>query len=194
MIKYNNYRMGKRCKDCGVTISNRATRCAKCWGKYNAPKQRGIHGKSPSELVRQKIAISERKTKSGLDSKPNFECHVCGKITECKPYERETRKYCSKTCLYIGISKEPHDKRRFTNRKWKDLRKQVIDRDNNKCRECGAENTTLSVHHVIPFNRGGSDELSNLVALCLKCHREIDYLLQQTQVWGLIDGNLSKVW
>ena len=30
----------------------------------------------------------------------------------------------------------------------------------------------LEVHHLIPLSKGGSDELSNVIALCPNCHRE----------------------
>ena len=31
---------------------------------------------------------------------------------------------------------------------WASVRKQVVERDGNKCSHCGAENVTLNVHHL----------------------------------------------
>ena len=38
------------------------------------------------------------------------------------------------------------------------------------CVRCGG-NFRLSAHHVIPRAEGGADHPSNLVALCVTCHR-----------------------
>lgn len=33
----------------------------------------------------------------------------------------------------------------------------------------------LEVHHVIPLSQNGPDEISNAVALCPACHRELHF-------------------
>ena len=48
------------------------------------------------------------------------------------------------------------------------LRRQVLDRDEWRCRNCGA--SADHVHHVVPLARGGKDVLGNLVSLCGSCH------------------------
>jgi hypothetical protein len=55
----------------------------------------------------------------------------------------------------------------------KHLRVQVLLRDHSKCRICGRsqEETPLEVDHIIPVSEGGTDELSNLAALCCDCNR-----------------------
>jgi hypothetical protein len=55
-----------------------------------------------------------------------------------------------------------------------DYRKRVILRDNYECQVCGAKKApqNLEVHHVISQARGGSDYLSNLVTLCIRCHEK----------------------
>jgi len=57
------------------------------------------------------------------------------------------------------------------------LRKRVIvlTRDNYTCAKCGASpknasNVLLHVDHIIPFSRGGSCHIDNLVTLCEKCN------------------------
>lgn len=45
----------------------------------------------------------------------------------------------------------------------------VLKRDNYKCTECGSTNR-LEIHHIIQRSNGGSDEINNLITLCLKCH------------------------
>lgn len=50
----------------------------------------------------------------------------------------------------------------------------VLDRDNWQCQACGTggENR-LHVHHVVFRSQGGSDDPSNLVTVCWKCHERI---------------------
>lgn len=67
---------------------------------------------------------------------------------------------------------------------WFELRERVLARDNRKCRFCGMseeehkeENSaSLDIHHIIPREDGGEDQLSNLVALCRSCHRTMEDL------------------
>ena len=42
----------------------------------------------------------------------------------------------------------------------------------NRCVLCKVEDN-LEVHHIIPQSRGGTDEWTNLLTLCHKCHKQI---------------------
>lgn len=59
-----------------------------------------------------------------------------------------------------------------SNRLDENIRKAIIFRDNCKCMECGKSNTVLEVHHIKPKRLNGSNTLSNLIALCSKCHQK----------------------
>jgi ribosomal protein S27AE len=52
---------------------------------------------------------------------------------------------------------------------WREIRQEVLLRDNRYCQACGKERSG-QVHHVIPRSEGGSDDFSNLITLCGKCH------------------------
>lgn len=57
-----------------------------------------------------------------------------------------------------------------TNRKVTgNLRDSVFNRDDGSCVCCGREED-LVIHHVIPHNQGGENELENLAVLCEECH------------------------
>lgn len=47
----------------------------------------------------------------------------------------------------------------------------VLKRDEYKCRLCGQSGVPLEVDHIVPANRGGSDQLDNLQTLCFACNR-----------------------
>lgn len=51
----------------------------------------------------------------------------------------------------------------------------VLQRDNHQCRWCGT-NEYLTLHHVVPRRRGGSDRPENLHVFCRDCHTELERL------------------
>lgn len=51
------------------------------------------------------------------------------------------------------------------------VRKRIKQRDGG-CVECNATED-LTVHHIIPLSDGGTHHESNLVTLCLDCHKEL---------------------
>lgn len=51
-------------------------------------------------------------------------------------------------------------------------RKNILRRDNYRCQYCGKKMKTLTIDHVIPKSRGGTDSWDNLVAACVKCNNE----------------------
>lgn len=54
----------------------------------------------------------------------------------------------------------------------KRLRYEILNRDQHRCRYCGAtaSEVALTVDHVIPTALGGTDEPSNLVTACQPCN------------------------
>ena len=64
---------------------------------------------------------------------------------------------------------------------WANTSKEVRERDGNRCRRCGISqdelrefDSYLTVHHIIPRKKGGSNWHSNLITLCISCHREVE--------------------
>jgi 5-methylcytosine-specific restriction endonuclease McrA len=51
-------------------------------------------------------------------------------------------------------------------------------RDNWRCRHCNSSHN-LTPHHIVFQSQGGTDDLDNLVTLCIVCHNAVH------------DGNLS---
>ena len=58
----------------------------------------------------------------------------------------------------------------------------IYKRDNNKCQYCGATKN-LTLDHVIPKSKGGTDTWDNLVVACSSCNtKKGDKLLENTSM------------
>ncbi|HXG71314.1 MAG TPA: HNH endonuclease signature motif containing protein [Gemmatimonadaceae bacterium] len=55
---------------------------------------------------------------------------------------------------------------------WQRVRRQVLARDNYRCRACGAAEH-IDVHHLKLRSAGGTSTMDNLIALDRICHSEI---------------------
>ncbi|NKQ37533.1 MAG: DEAD/DEAH box helicase [Chloroflexi bacterium] len=90
----------------------------------------------------------------------------------------------AETLYDAGILARPND----YGPNWTAVRQQVLARDNQRCRTCGAEakpGQGLHVHHIRPFrdfhyipgqneNYRQANQLENLVTLCPSCHRQAE--------------------
>lgn len=73
----------------------------------------------------------------------------------------------------VNFKKSAEGQRRLMTPK---LRRFIIDRDNNTCKQCGNStlnepNLLLEVDHIIPVAKGGLTTEENLQTLCWKCNR-----------------------
>jgi hypothetical protein len=64
---------------------------------------------------------------------------------------------------------------------WDNISIKVRERDGFQCRRCGITDdelklydSHLAVHHIVPRKEGGSNWHSNLITLCISCHREVE--------------------
>lgn len=58
---------------------------------------------------------------------------------------------------------------------WEKTRKRVLKRGKHLCQPClrtGRPTPATEVDHIIPKSRGGSEDESNLQAICSACHTE----------------------
>ena len=69
---------------------------------------------------------------------------------------------------------------------WREIRQEVLQRDNHQCQVCGKEHSG-QVHHVIPRSQGGTNDFSNLITLCGRCHMVISPVPQWliTKLWHI---------
>lgn len=60
--------------------------------------------------------------------------------------------------------------RELPTREWRELRNEVLRRDNFICQYCGK--SAKSVDHILPKARGGEHTEDNLVAACVLCNNK----------------------
>lgn len=68
-----------------------------------------------------------------------------------------------------------YDSKRMYNinvKEWYRIIKAVFKRDNYTCQYCGKVGGKLETDHIIPFSKGGTDDMDNLVTACRKCNRQ----------------------
>jgi len=115
--------------------------------------------------------IAWKATQNSLPPEPKLMvCNYCQKEFVAKT--RHPRKYCSQKCqqaayrekIVKGISNSEPYKLRFS----------ILARDGFRCRYCGRtpqeEGIKLNVDHIVPKDKGGNDDPSNLISCCQDCN------------------------
>lgn len=67
---------------------------------------------------------------------------------------------------------KPAQRRSRASSEWQAIRLQIAARDGLVCHYCSAavKPSSFTVDHIVPVYKGGSDDLSNLVACCRRCN------------------------
>lgn len=78
---------------------------------------------------------------------------------------------------------------------WHKIRIAVLKRDDYRCYRCEKRNAYgkgLTIHHIIPRDEDGSNEMSNLITLCIPCHDyvEINGFRSKGEIAASIDSNI----
>lgn len=69
------------------------------------------------------------------------------------------------------------------------LRVLALKRDSGLCCNCGEK--AKHAHHIVPLSIGGNDILSNLVSLCVSCHKKI-HVSENIKMKNLIKAGREK--
>lgn len=128
--------------------------------------------------------------------KVEIECMQCGETANKRRdlYEKDDTHFCSPSCTATYHGKRDGfkpgeenpswkggatDNPRYYGPNWHEQRDKALDRDDNECVECGADEP-LVVHHIKGRDQFDTNEpgwwrdanvLSNLKTLCRSCHR-----------------------
>lgn len=76
---------------------------------------------------------------------------------------RKKHNYPLKKCNYLNV---------YYEKTWHDYRELTFEKYGHCCAKCGSKEE-LQIHHIIPISKGGTNDLTNLIPLCKKCHEKI---------------------
>ena len=63
---------------------------------------------------------------------------------------------------------------------------EIFKRDNYTCQYCNKVGGILECDHVIPYSKGGSNDITNLITSCRKCNRQKkDKSVEEFITWKL---------
>ena len=95
----------------------------------------------------------------------------CPRLTDGQYCEEHKRLVAKNYNMY----QRDRDYRKRYNGSWRKIRQRYV-KLHPLCERClkeGRITPVEEVHHIIPLNRGGTNEESNLMSLCRSCHNKI---------------------
>ena len=118
-----------------------------------------------------------------MPNKPKKPCAYpgCPNLTDdmyCEEHKAKVNKD------YNRYQRNPETKKKYGNN-WNRLRNRYI-REHPLCEDClksGYYVPAAEVHHIVPVSRGGTNEITNLVALCKSCHMKRHLALGDRRVF-----------
>lgn len=155
-----------RCELCGIEFQRTVRKVA--WKKGKSYCSRACKDRARNKAVRQAREAA----------KPLRSCVHCG--AAMPRAMRRDAKFCSAECNEAAHAQwRKMAKRRGADGKAKFNRADIADRDQWRCGICGGlisrrkkhpDPYALSVDHIVPLARGGSNEPTNLQAAHLRCN------------------------
>lgn len=108
-----------------------------------------------------------------MPTKPKKPCGFpgCPKLTHARYCEEHTRVMNTRYNKY----ERPYDSSERYGSAWRRIRNKYI-KEHPLCEECeknGRLTPAKEVHHILPLEKGGTHDESNLMALCKSCHSRI---------------------
>lgn len=195
-IEYKCQYCGKICKNAN-SLRNHERLCKSNPNRQTNPQK----GKTPwnKGLTKETDSRLMKMSRFYYKKFEPYHCETCGKLVT-EPYG--SNKYCSVECANKRtISQEQKSKisqtmckvwaqRKNNGKKINKIKEKlkkplcilnlskrtiskILKRANQGCMECGWNESTCDIHHIIPKKQGGTDENKNLIVICPNCHRKV---------------------
>lgn len=183
--------MKNKCLKCGKSCIRKYCNYT-CWANSEERKrinQKSFKGKKIPKAQREKMALAKIGTTRSLEArKKNSESmkgHIWSTETLLKRAQSLKGKKRSgvayqniingiaKAHGYISYEAMPNvPSPDYRGQNWAEIRKEIIKRDDKKCKVCGKKKR-LQVHHIVPWRQTKDNSPENLITLCIGCHQSI---------------------
>lgn len=173
------------CVDCGTPIGCQAIRCKPCNRKWMSENKVNPGNYKDGSYMEKSYCVDCGKELVKHGAKRCKECYnvvlrkrlIENPIMKGKKTPKATRIKQSEAKLkyFNTLGEERKNPYVFD---WNIIRKEIYQRDNYTCQECGIKCTTEGVSkiqcHHIDYNKH-NNEFSNLITLCLGCHQPTNF-------------------
>ncbi len=171
------------CKTCGKEFNKKKSWADRCKEHYCSMKCKRTY-----KIVKCAYCLKEIKIKGSRLKERNY-CNISHQlkyeyengIRERKPSEKlykAHKKKCSGKNNYMWKGGKRKWKLTYYDSyyqtKWQELRLKIYERDNWTCQICGVncqKKNKIQCHHIVPYRISQDNSESNLITLCVKCHR-----------------------
>ncbi len=191
---YQPHRRDQRCcsKECITALSNdergerygnAIKKCERCGAEFKTTDWYSAKHKRFCSASCSSSHAWETATHARSVEKIERKCCVCGKEMLINPSKSDTQITCSVECRSTWqresglFSGENSGVWKGGAAKW--WKQKARERDDFTCQICGLRDTghRTHAHHVVPVDAGGSNDLSNLITLCNRCHKEKEHTM-----------------
>lgn len=150
------------------------------------------------EIRRSKSQIS-RTTESycSLDcrrshKRVNRECLACGHQFQVirsilSGRTNASGNFCSRSCYSSWLCKPDRVSGRGS--QWGKIRREILSRQ-RFCAFCGTFKS-LQIHHIVPFRLTQDNSRRNLIPLCVKCHKKVEWITTLVEVADIGVSNMG---
>ena len=200
------------CDCCGKTESirkdNRSTTCLSCSCRRNGEKGwEVLRSRTPvatcsncgKQFKRSKSTMQTAEKYCSLDcrrshKKVTRECLACGQsflVTRSVLSGRtnSSGNFCCRNCYASWLCKPDRVSGRGS--QWEKARRETLAKQ-PFCAFCGTFKF-LQVHHIVPFRLTQDNSRRNLIPLCRKCHKQVEWVTTQVEVAGFGHGGIGRV-
>ena len=201
------------CSSCGkqeeVRADNQSTVCRSCSARKNGAngvdtiKARGrvslVCSCCGVSFTRRKFVADARASKAVFCSlacrkqhyKVERSCAECGSLFHVarSTAEQSAARFCTRACYKRFLCRTDHDPQR--GHRWKAVRRKAIEAG-GFCAICGTRHS-LQVHHIAPYRLSRDNTQENLICLCPKHHKQVEFLTVECEAAGASAADMKVV-
>lgn len=197
------------CQSCGVMElvrkDNTATRCRRCsaaasgrLGRAARRKKRivrscaGCHVRiETNQSSNRKFCSVACRSSAAREQRQCWHCQQAFQVLRSAVSGKTNASghFCSRPCYDAWLCKP--DRIRGRGSRWHHVRQQVI-RTCPFCAWCGTRRS-IQIHHIVPFRLTRDNSPQNLIPLCVKCHKRIEWVTVALEMGGFAPEVLFHV-